>query len=50
VAAVRNINKQQARNAELFGTHPPLLKRINKLDAMPYRIRPNLPQAPPTPN
>jgi Zn-dependent protease with chaperone function len=50
VAAVRNINEQQARNAELFGTHPPLLKRIDKLDAMAYRIRPNLPQAPQTPN
>jgi hypothetical protein len=50
VAAIRNICEQQARDAELFGTHLPLLKRIKKLDAMAYRIRPDIPQAPPTPN
>ena len=43
-------NDQEGFIAELFGTHPPLLKRIKKLDAMAYRIRPNIPQAPPTPN
>ena len=43
-------NDQEGFLAELFGTHPPLLKRIKKLDAMAYRIRPNIPQAPPTLN
>jgi heat shock protein HtpX len=43
-------NDQEGFLAELFGTHPPLLKRIKKLDAMAYRINPQVPDVPQVPH
>lgn len=43
-------NDKEGFLAELFGTHPPLLKRIQKLDAMAYRVRPGIPRTPPLPH
>ena len=43
-------NDKEGWIAEVFGTHPPVLKRIRNLEAMAYRIRPQLPYVPPTPN
>jgi heat shock protein HtpX len=43
-------NDKEGFLAELFGTHPPLLKRIQKLDAMAYRVRPGIPRTPLPPN
>lgn len=41
-------NDREGFLAELFGTHPPVLKRIKRLDAMAYRTRPSGPQTHPT--
>jgi heat shock protein HtpX len=43
-------NDREGFIAELFGTHPPLLKRIKRLDAMAYRVRPTGLQASPMPH
>jgi heat shock protein HtpX len=40
-------NDKEGFWAELFGTHPPVLKRITKLDAMAYKIRPHALRPPP---
>lgn len=48
--AGNGFNDQEGFLAELFGTHPPLLKRIRKLDAMAYRVRPGIQPTPPTPD
>ncbi len=43
-------NDREGFIAELFGTHPPILKRIKKLDAMAYRISPGIPHTPQEPH
>ena len=43
-------NDKEGWIAEVFGTHPPLLTRIRKLEAMAYRIRPQVPHAPQVPD
>jgi heat shock protein HtpX len=36
----RSINSKEGFTAELFGTHPPIEKRILALDAMAYQFKP----------
>ena len=48
--AGNGFNDREGFLAELFGTHPPLLKRIKKLEAMAYQIRPNIRNAPQVPS
>lgn len=43
-------NDKEGFWAELFGTHPPVLKRIQKLDAMAYRVRLGIPRTSLTPD
>ncbi len=43
-------NDKEGWIAEVFGTHPPVLKRIRKLEAMAYRLRPQVPNVPQVPH
>lgn len=36
-------NDEEGWIAEVFGTHPPVLKRIKRLEAMAYRLKPQVP-------
>jgi heat shock protein HtpX len=38
----RKMNAKEGAAAELFGTHPPMNKRIMALEAMAYQMRPSL--------
>jgi len=43
-------NDMEGWIAEVFGTHPPVLKRIKRLEAMAYHRRPQIPHVPQVPH